>query len=155
MRRKRNVLITDRRQIDEIISACQVCHLGMALNGEPYVVPITFGYDGSRIYLHTGFLGRKIDYWETNSRVCVQFEDSVTVIPNKADPCKTGLTYRSVIGWGTIREIEDATRKGEALSQIMLHYGQGQYPFSAEAVDSVRMWEIEIENIAAKKTAGL
>ena len=149
------MLITDRQQIDEIIEACQVCHLGMAEGDEPYVIPITFGYDGIHIYFHTGFLGRKIDAWEANPRVCVQFEDSVSVVPNEASPCRTGLTYRSVIGWGTIREIEDPERKGAALNQVMLHYRQGRYRFSPEDVASVRIWEVEIESISAKKTAGL
>lgn len=149
------MIITDRKQIDEIIEACQVCHLGMALGDEPYVIPITFGYDGTHIYFHTGFLGKKIDHWEANPRVCVQFEDSVTVVPNEGQPCKAGLTYRSVIGWGTIREISGQDPKCEALNQIMLHYKLGQYRFSPEDVDSVRMWEIEIETIGAKKTSGL
>jgi uncharacterized protein len=149
------MLITDRQQIDDIIEASQVCHLGMALGDEPYVIPITFGYDGARIYVHTGALGRKIDAWEANPRVCVQFEDFVSVVPNEASPCKTGLTYRSVIGWGTIREVEDPERKGAALNQIMVHYKQGQYRFSPEDVASVRIWEVEIESVAAKKTAGL
>jgi len=76
-------------------------------------------------------------------------------VPNEASPCKTGLTYRSVIGWGTIREIEDPERKGAALNQVMLHYRQGRYRFSPEDVASVRIWEVEIESISAKKTAGL
>ncbi len=147
--------ITERREIDDIIAHCQVCHLGMALGGEPYVIPITFGYDGSHIYFHTGFLGKKIDHWEANPRVCFQFEDSVTVVPNRKDPCKTSLTYRSVVGWGTIREIEETGRKAEALNQVMIHYEQGHYEFSAEAIDSVRMWGIEVEDVTGKKTAGL
>ena len=38
--------ISSRERIDEIIRGCEVCHLGKADGGEPYVVPVSFGYDG-------------------------------------------------------------------------------------------------------------
>ena len=32
--------------------SCQVCRLGLCDGGEPYVVPLCFGYDGEALYFH-------------------------------------------------------------------------------------------------------
>ena len=62
------MLITDREQIDAIIRECLVCHLALSRDDQPYVLPVSFGYDGDFVYFHTGFLGQKIDYMEVNPR---------------------------------------------------------------------------------------
>ena len=49
--------ITDRRDIDEIIKRCRVCHLAMCDDGQPYVVPLNFGYDGRFLFFHTASEG--------------------------------------------------------------------------------------------------
>ncbi|MFH0778167.1 MAG: pyridoxamine 5'-phosphate oxidase family protein [Candidatus Eisenbacteria bacterium] len=46
--------IRSRPEIDEIIRGSQVCRLGLALDGRPYVVPVSFGYDGSAIAHRSG-----------------------------------------------------------------------------------------------------
>ena len=38
--------ITNRTEIDAIIRSCQVCRVGLADGIEPYIVPMSFGYDG-------------------------------------------------------------------------------------------------------------
>ena len=45
--------IKDRKDIDEIIRRCRVCRLALCDNGQPYVVPLNFGYDGRFLYFHT------------------------------------------------------------------------------------------------------
>jgi nitroimidazol reductase NimA-like FMN-containing flavoprotein (pyridoxamine 5'-phosphate oxidase superfamily) len=38
-----------RAEIDAIIRRSQVCRLGLSDQGEPYVVPLCFGYDGQAL----------------------------------------------------------------------------------------------------------
>ena len=54
--------IASRSEIDDIIRGCKVCHLGLAVDGEPYIVPVSFGYDGEAVYFHTAPEGKKIDF---------------------------------------------------------------------------------------------
>ena len=91
---------------------------------------------------------------EDNPRVCFEFERDVRIVPNADDPCKTSLAYRSVIGYGTIREINASDGKETALNLLMAQYGQGGHRYSAEALDPVRMWEIIIESMTAKIAEG-
>jgi len=48
--------------IDEIIDKADVLHLAMADGNVPYVVPLSFGYDGCNIYFHCAKEGLKLDF---------------------------------------------------------------------------------------------
>ena len=41
---KREFLVTDSEQIRHILDTGKVLHLGLAVNNEPYVVPMNYGY---------------------------------------------------------------------------------------------------------------
>lgn len=66
--------IKDRKDIDGIIRRCLVCHLATCDNGQPYVVPLNFGYDGRFLYFHAAPEGRKIDIINKNNRVGFEFD---------------------------------------------------------------------------------
>jgi nitroimidazol reductase NimA-like FMN-containing flavoprotein (pyridoxamine 5'-phosphate oxidase superfamily) len=51
--RRKDREITDRAEIDTVLNEATVCRIGLADNGEPYVVPMCFGYDGTFLYLHS------------------------------------------------------------------------------------------------------
>ncbi len=51
--RRHDKEISTRREIDEIIRAALVCRIAFANGDEPYVVPISFGYDGKALFIHT------------------------------------------------------------------------------------------------------
>ena len=70
--------ITDREAIDGIIGGCQVLRLGLAQDDVPYIVPLSFGYDGSAFYFHTALAGRKLEMIGANPRVCFELEQGVT-----------------------------------------------------------------------------
>jgi nitroimidazol reductase NimA-like FMN-containing flavoprotein (pyridoxamine 5'-phosphate oxidase superfamily) len=146
------MLFAERERMEEIIRNCLVCHLALSRDDQPYVLPISFGYDGECLYFHTGFLGQKIDYMEANPRVCFEFEDSVAVAPDLDDPCKTGLTYRSVIGYGRVEQLAERQEKARGLNVLMAQYGQGEHPYSDEALDGVCVWRIVIESMTGKAT---
>ena len=62
---KREFLVTDSEQIRHILDTGKVLHLGLAVNNEPYVVPMNYGYtmeDGKlTVYLHSAVRGKKLD----------------------------------------------------------------------------------------------
>ncbi|MFE3053603.1 pyridoxamine 5'-phosphate oxidase family protein [Nocardia sp. NPDC059239] len=43
---------TDRAELDAVLDAGLICHLGVVLNGSPVVVPTIYGRDGDTLYLH-------------------------------------------------------------------------------------------------------
>lgn len=146
--------IRNRTQIDGIIHASQVCRLAMAKDNLPYLVPLSFGYDGKTIYLHTAVAGRKIEYFQSNPNVCFEFEHQVRLVTHDLSPCKWSFSFECVIGHGTISELSDPKEKEYGLEQIMRHYSNRQWQYNEKAVARTRIWKIAIQEITGKRSAG-
>ena len=144
--------ITTRSEIDEVIHGCQVCHLGFAVDGEPYVVPVSFGYDGVAVYFHTAREGRKIDFIRSNPRVCLQFERDVNLVMNDSDACKFTFSFESVIGYGDVVELLDSEEKAKALNRVMLHYSGREWQFTSSIVANTRVWRVPISVVTGKRS---
>lgn len=152
MRRKEKE-IQDRELVSEVIRNCQVCRLGLARDDVPYIVPVSFGYDGRAIYFHTARQGKKIDFIAANNAVCFEFEHGVRVVPHEEDPCKWSFSFQTVIGTGRIHELVARGDKIEGLECIMAQYSDREWTFGDKALDAVRVWKITIETISGKQTA--
>ncbi len=144
--------IQDTALIEEIIAKAEVCRLGLCKDDMPYIVPVSFGYDGSFIYFHTAAEGMKIDYIAANNQVCFELEHDVRVIPDDNAACKWSMSFYSVIGFGTVEEITESHIKIYALGQIMRHYSKQEWDFDEQIVEKTRLWRIEIERIAGKQS---
>ena len=142
--------IQSRATIDQIIAAAGVCRLGLSREDHPYIVPVSFGYDGKAIYFHTTMEGMKIDYMTANSRVCFEMEQDVSVIRNDELACKWGQSFSSVIGFGTVHEITDQPGRMAAMNQVMQHYSGKAWEFDPELFAQVRLWCISIEQLTGK-----
>jgi len=93
-------------QIDYLLTSEFVARLGCTSANKVYVVPITYVYDGKRIYGHTS-AGLKVDMMRANPNVCIE----VDRIENLAN-------WQSVIAWGTYKELE-GKKAEEALQMIV------------------------------------
>ncbi|MFZ5569732.1 MAG: pyridoxamine 5'-phosphate oxidase family protein [Thermodesulfobacteriota bacterium] len=141
--------ITDREIIDDIIRRCRVCRLAMCDQGRPYIVPLSFGYDGEAIYFHAAFEGRKIDILARNNRVCFEF-DILNEVITADQACNWGMRYESVIGFGDIRFLDDPEEKRRALEWIMRQYGSHQHLFPDSALTRTRLLRLQIDDIRGK-----
>jgi nitroimidazol reductase NimA-like FMN-containing flavoprotein (pyridoxamine 5'-phosphate oxidase superfamily) len=145
--------ITDRALIDDIIRRAQVCRLGL-LDGElPYIVPLSFGYDGQTLYFHCAPQGRKLDLIRRQPRVCFEFDIMENLI-EAAEACHWGVRYQSVMGTGTAEIVADAAGKRQALAAVMAHYAPGgTYAFPDAAIACTGALRVTIESIAGKQSA--
>lgn len=144
--------ITDRQQINEIIRGSLVCHVAMAKDNAPYVLPMSFGYDGTAIYLHTAPEGKKIGYFEANPEVCFEFERHVELRRDPQNACKWTFSFESVIGYGNIHELVESAQKEHALNEIMRQYSGKTWPFERASVAKVRAWKITITSMTGKRS---
>jgi nitroimidazol reductase NimA-like FMN-containing flavoprotein (pyridoxamine 5'-phosphate oxidase superfamily) len=145
--------ITGRERIDEIIQGCEVCHLGMAAGNEPYVVPVSFGYDGRFVYFHSAREGKKIDLITANPSVCVQFERHVVLLPSEEAACDWSFAFESAIGFGVVEEVRDPRSKVAGLNQIMLHYSGREWELDASTLARTRVWRVSIEELTGKRSS--
>jgi nitroimidazol reductase NimA-like FMN-containing flavoprotein (pyridoxamine 5'-phosphate oxidase superfamily) len=144
--------VTSAREIDAIIFRSEICRLAMARDNEPYLLPLCFGYDGKAVYLHTAATGQKIEFFETNPKVCVEFENGVKVLPDDDMACKWSFRYESVIAFGTVAELVDPVDKAYGLNQVMRHYSGREWAMPEKGMGKTRVWKISIESMTAKKS---
>ena len=148
--RRNEKQIQNRIEIDEIIKKSQVCRLALTKDHIPYIVPVSFGYDGKSLFIHTALAGKKIDFIEANNLVCFEFDSQVRTEEHETIPCKWTAAYKSIIGNGRMIEIENLDERIMAINHIMLHYSGKEWAFSEEMIKRVKLWKIEIEEISGK-----
>lgn len=150
MRRAKNA-VTDPAELERIIRASPVMRLAMSLDGEPYVVPLSFGYDGASLYFHCATEGLKLDILRRNPRVCCLFEHGLTLNPKGDNPCTWGFAFATVIAHGIARHIEEPARKLAALQIITDQYARQGERVPADRIDTVEVWEIKILEMTGKQ----
>jgi len=149
--RRKDKEITDPVEIEKIIKEAQVCRLAMVDGNKPYVVPLSFGYEGESLFFHSGHNGRKIDILRNNPTVCFEMDLQGDIL--EADvPCKWTTQYRSVIGSGEVEFVENPDEKKNAFRIIMAHYSDRIFEFTDEMLKSVVILKVKIAEISAKKS---
>ena len=150
---KREFRITDENQIRHILDTAKVLHLGLAVNNEPYVVPMNYGYameEGKLVlYLHSAVRGKKLDMIRANPKVF--FEIDCDRVPFESElPCQYGLSYSSVMGKGIAHIVDDVEEKKKAMSILMKTQTNKDFTFEDRLVSVVAVIRIDVENYTAK-----
>ncbi len=145
--------ITRTEDLFEIIGNCEICHMGMVdMEGQPYVLPMNFGFDQDHIYIHCSQKGRKIDILKNNPWVSVAFSTNHELYAQSEKvACSYGMKYKSVILKGKAIFIDDYEEKVFGLNRVMLQYTGKTFSFSPPAVNNVEVIKIRIEEISGKE----
>jgi hypothetical protein len=143
--------IADRKEIEDILRQSTVCRLALADEGNPYIVPLCFGYDAGTLYFHSASAGKKIDLLKKNRNVCFEFDADTTVVPANIS-CGWTMRYRSVIGFGVASFVADLVEKKAALDVIMRQYSGGTYEYPEETLLKTAVIKVEIREISGKKS---
>ena len=151
---KRELQITDEAQIRKILDTAKVLNLGLAVDNEPYVVPMNYGYamDGEgrlTVYLHSALKGKKLDMIRQNPRVFFELDCDLTPFEGKL-PCQYGLSYSSVMGRGTATIVEDVEEKQKALTLLMKTQTEKDFSFNERLVSIVAVIRIDVAEYTAK-----
>ena len=145
-------LIQNPQQIEAILAKAKFICLALSDSETPYIVPMSFGYKENAIYLHSSREGRKIEILKKNPRVCFEVDIETEVI-TADDPCKYNVSYRSVIGHGQTKFLEDYNEKVEGLTVLSEHYGKkGPFEFEEWKVNRLCVIKIEIEKMMGKES---
>ncbi len=148
MRRKEKE-ITAPQAINNIIQGVKFCHLGFADKAEPYIVPVTFGYEDNHIYFHSAPAGRKVDLIKENNRVC--FNIVTDVQPVDLNPKTCSMKYKSVTGIGTAHILTNPAEKIRGLKVIMRQSLGYERDFPLEKLDSTLVVRIDILEMKGKQ----
>jgi nitroimidazol reductase NimA-like FMN-containing flavoprotein (pyridoxamine 5'-phosphate oxidase superfamily) len=123
-------------------------------SGYPYCMPMLYVSINGRFYIHgtsaRGHLRANVDRCD---KVCFEIDEPGEVFAYGRFECDTGLAYRSVIAFGTIRVVEAESVKRDFLDALMAKYAnpawqrpQGFYP----RLGAITVYEIVIERVTGK-----
>ena len=150
---KREFQITDEQQIRRILDTAKVLRLGLAVDGEPYVVPMNYGYtleEGKlSFYLHSAVQGKKLDMLRANPRVFVELDCDWVPFEGRV-ACQYGLSYYSIMGRGRAVLVEDPQEKMEAMSILMKTQTGKDFAFNERLVSIVAVIRVEVSEYTAK-----
>ncbi len=101
-----------KEEMERLLQAEMIGHLGCYAHGKVYVVPVTYAYSHGCVYAHSSE-GSKIQMMRQNPEVCFEVEH----VENMS-------TWQSVIIHGTFEELigEEASRAMELLMERFLPY---------------------------------
>jgi hypothetical protein len=106
--------IYDRETIDKILDEGYVCHVGFAVDGQPYVIPTLYARVGDAIYFHGSAASRMLRNVSDGISVCV----TVTLTDGfvlARSVFNHSMNYRSVVALGRAILVEAAEEKLDAL----------------------------------------
>lgn len=150
MRRKEKE-VTDRRIIDHLLATATICRLAMVDGGEPYLVPVNYGYRDGNLYVHSAPAGRKIDLLRRHPRVCFEIESSA-VLTKHAEPCHWGTKARSIVGYGSVEIISDFEGKRRGLDIIMAQHGKTDpNRYDEKQLAAIVILRVAIESMTCKQ----
>jgi len=148
--------ITDRAEIDQLLNTAKVCRVAFAVGDEPYVIPLSHGYDAEAeaLFFHTAKEGKKIDCIEANPRVCFEVEGQVEVKEGDERACSWGVRYESVIGFGTIVEVLSPTEKERAVLCLTEQQANRttDWKIDPKGISGTRVWRLDIESVTGKRS---
>ena len=147
----------DRDLIHAILDEGLVCHVGFALDGQPYVLPSTYARMGDRLILHGSLSNRMFRVLASGEPACVTVSllDGLVLARSAFHH---SMNYRSVVVLGTARAVEGREAKRAALDAIVEHVAPGRMrqarPPTDGEVDGTLVVEVPIVEASAKVRSG-
>jgi nitroimidazol reductase NimA-like FMN-containing flavoprotein (pyridoxamine 5'-phosphate oxidase superfamily) len=117
----------ERRDLEDVLDAGWICHLGIVIDGWPMVLPTTYGRDGEHLYLHGSVASRSLRTG-TQQPICVTVThvDGLVVARSLFNH---SVNYRSALMYGTA-EILRGADKLDGLRVIADHIVPGQWDYA-------------------------
>ena len=65
----------EREETERFLKNHLLGRLGLCIDNEPYVVPISYVYHDGKIYFHMAVRGKKIEFIQRNNRACFEVDE--------------------------------------------------------------------------------
>jgi len=147
----------DTDTIYPILDEALVCHVGFAIDNQPFVIPTIHARMGDQLLLHGLKGGRMLDHVNAGNPLCV----TVTLLDGLVmarTVFNHSMNYRSVVLYGRGATIEDPATKLAALECLTEHVARGRWADARPPTDKELMATtivaIDIESASAKVRQG-
>jgi nitroimidazol reductase NimA-like FMN-containing flavoprotein (pyridoxamine 5'-phosphate oxidase superfamily) len=149
--------VYDRAAAYQILDEGFICHVGFAVEGQPFVIPTGYGRVGDNLYIHGSAASRMLRRVDEGVAVCI----TVTLLDGLVlarSIFNHSMNYRSVVILGTAVAVTDAKEKLEALRLLSEHILPGRWTESRQPNDkelkATLVMRLPIEEFSAKVRKG-
>jgi len=144
-------------EVAEILDAAFLAFVGFAVAQQPFVIPTLYGRDGETLYLHGSAASRMMRELSAGVPACVTVA-IVDGIVLARSAFHHSMNYRSVVAFGTAKEIDDAEEKRVALKVISDHLLAGRWdevrPPTPQELKATTVLKFGMEEASAKIRIG-
>ena len=146
----------DFETVAAILDAAFMCHVGVSLNGQPYVLPMAYGREDRVLYLHGSAQGRMLNALAASEPICV----TVTLVDGLVlarSGLHSSINYRSVVILGSAEPVERGER-ARALKCVTDQIVPGRWetlrPLTEAELDQTMVLRMDIVEASAKVRTG-
>lgn len=147
----------DKETIYQILDEGLVCHVGLAEDHQPVVIPMNYARRDDTVILHGAPASRLVKHVQAGRPVCV----TVTLLDGLVlarSVYHHSMNYRSVVVFGRGRRIENEQEKLAALEILTEHILPGRWQDARrpnrQELDATAVLSIAIESASAKVRTG-
>jgi len=118
--------VYDRETAYKILDEGFLCHIGFVSDGQPFVIPTSYGRHGDSLYIHGSAASRMLRQMKEGAPLCV----TVTLLDGLVfarSIFNHSMNYRSVLILGKATLVEDPAEKLEALRLLSEHILPGRW----------------------------
>jgi uncharacterized protein len=147
----------DKKAVHAILDEGFVCHVGFAVDAQPYVIPTVYARADAMLYVHGSAVSRMLRTLTQGVPVCI----TVTLLDGLVlarSAFHHSLNYRSVVMIGNARLVDDRDEKMRALHLITDHvvprrWEEARPPSELELRQS-SVLALALEEVSAKIRSG-
>src|ERR1700756_5830040 len=118
--------VYDRKTVYGLLDEAFICHVGFCVDGQPFVIPTSYGRKDANLYIHGSAASRMLRQMSGGVAVCV----TVTLLDGLVlarSIFNHSMNYRSVVVLGKGTAIEEPEQKLEALRLLSEHIVPGRW----------------------------
>jgi nitroimidazol reductase NimA-like FMN-containing flavoprotein (pyridoxamine 5'-phosphate oxidase superfamily) len=147
----------ERETINSILDEGFICHVGFAVDGQPYVIPTGYARVGETLYIHGSAASRMLRSLAEGIEVCV----TVTLIDGLVRARSAfhhSINNRSVVILGRAELVDDIDEKNSALEAVTEHivperWADVRWPTDLE-LKATTVLKLPIDEASAKIRTG-
>jgi len=155
--REPQLAVYDRATVNQILDEAFLCHVGFVADGQPYVIPTSYGRDGNVLYIHGSAASRMLRNLDQGVPVCV----TVTLLDGLVlarSVFNHSMNYRSVVVLATASLVDDPAEKIKALRALSEHIIPGRWQDvrqpNEKELKATSVLKIPIDEFSAKVRVG-
>ncbi|HEV3513406.1 MAG TPA: pyridoxamine 5'-phosphate oxidase family protein [Candidatus Sulfotelmatobacter sp.] len=149
--------VYDRETAYRILDEGFLCHVGFAVDGQPFVIPTSYGRKEASLYIHGSAASRMLRRMKEGVAVCV----TVTLLDGLVlarSVFNHSMNYRSVVILGKATQVDDPNEKLAALRVLSEHILPGRWDDSRQPnereLKQTSVLRVPIEEFSAKVRTG-